>query len=73
MKKIRSNAKQVLLHNYIVVEDKGNSTIAEYCNIESQSDPGFYRWLFDDDDISDFGSNLTEEDKKQAADFFNTL
>lgn len=73
MKAIRSNAEQILRYHYEEVENKENTMIAEYCELEAQSEPGFYRFLFNDDDITDFGSNLTDEDKKQAADFFNTL
>lgn len=71
MKAIRSNAAQILRENYKGVE--GNITIAEWCELEAQSDPGFFWWLFDDDDITDFGSNLTDEEKEIAVEFFKTL
>ena len=73
MKTIRSNAEQILRYYYEDVENKENTTIAEFCELESQSEPGFYRFLFNDEDISDFGSNLTDEEKEIAAEFFETL
>lgn len=73
MKTIRSNAAQILRENYKGVEDKEHTPIAEWCELESQSDPGFYRFLFNDEYISDFGSNLTDEEKEIAVEFFETL
>ena len=29
-------------------------TLAHYACNEANNDPGFYRWLFDDDELSDF-------------------
>lgn len=41
-----------LLENY--EQNKGNETFKEWCELESQSDPNFFRWLFDDGDLQDF-------------------
>lgn len=46
-------------------------SIAEWCELEAESDPDFYRWLFNFAEINDFGSDLTEEEKQIAFDFFN--
>ncbi|OJV17919.1 MAG: hypothetical protein BGO30_08225 [Bacteroidetes bacterium 41-46] len=81
MRTITSNAGQVLNENYrrhISNWDEQNPdnepySIAEWCDLESQSDPNFFRWLFNDDDISDFGSNLTDEEKKIAVNYYNSL
>jgi len=73
MKKIRTNAVQILQENYQVVEEKETISISDYAKIESESDPDFYRWLFNDHDIADFGSDLSDDEKKIAADFFETL
>jgi hypothetical protein len=48
-------------------------SIAEWCELEAESDPDFYRWLFNSEEINDFGSNLKEDDKKVAFDFFNNF
>jgi len=71
MKTIRTNAQQVISENFKQVEN--STTIANYAELEAQSDPGFYRWLFNDENISDFGSNLTNEEIQTALDFFATL
>lgn len=36
-------------------------SLREYVERESESDPAFFRWLFDDGYINDFGTNLSEE------------
>lgn len=43
--------KQVLLENYKDVEE---TTLADYIKCEADSDPGFFRWLFGDEDLEDF-------------------
>lgn len=64
MRTIRQNAQQVLTERFKNVEN--TTTLFDYAELESQSDPGFYRWLFNDDTISDFGSNLSEEEMDVA-------
>lgn len=64
MRTIRQNAQQVLTERFKNVENA--TTLYDYAKLESQSDPGFYRWLFNDDTISDFGSNLSEEEMDVA-------
>jgi hypothetical protein len=81
MKTIATYAENVLNENYnrfVSRWDEQNPadkphTIAEWCELESQSDPDFYRWLFNDCDIADFGNNLTDEELKTANDYFQTL
>lgn len=64
MKTIRQNAQQILTERFKNVENA--TTLFAYAELEGQSDPGFYRWLFNDESISDFGSNLSEEEMDVA-------
>ena len=64
MRTIKQNAQQVLKERFKNVENA--TTLYDYAKLESQSDPGFYRWLFNDDTISDFGSNLSEDEMDEA-------
>jgi hypothetical protein len=81
MTKIANYAEKVLKENYRlsvsmleeINPDCEPYTISEFCELESESDPDFFRWLFNDPDINDFGSNLTEEEKEIATNFFDTL
>ena len=77
---IAAYAAQVLNENYrrfVSRWEEQNTeepySIAEWCELEAESDPDFYRWLFNFADINDSGSNLTEEEKQIAVDFFKTL
>lgn len=69
--KIRSNAKQVLMESYREVE--GDITFREYVVCESQSDPGFFRWLFCDSNIDDFGDGISTEEKDMYDEFLGNL
>jgi hypothetical protein len=81
MKKVAAYAEQVLNENYrrsvLKWEDSNPEyepySIAEWCDLESQSDPDFYRWLFCDVDINNFGSNLSDEEKEIATKYFENL
>jgi hypothetical protein len=81
MRTIAIYAEKVLNENYrSSVSKLGETnpdfesyTISDFCELESESDPDFFRWLFNDPDINDFGSNLTEEEKEIATIFFYTL
>lgn len=47
--------------NYRRHGDLGDpTTLREYVEAQADSDPGFFRWLFSNDDIEDFGANLTD-------------
>lgn len=72
MKAIRSNAEQVLRENYNSCNDPETS-FREYVDCTSQSDPGFFRWLFDEEFNSDFDSDLTEEQNEMFQDFLNSI
>lgn len=38
---------------------------AEWVKLEAQSDPNFYRWLFDDDTLPDFSAGEYDEEFDQ--------
>ena len=51
---------QVLTENY---NNSGETCeFAEWVKLESQSDPNFFRWLFDDDSLQDFSAGEHEEE-----------
>lgn len=43
---------QILQEQY--AQDESNTSFSEFVKLSSESDPGFFRWLFDDDELSDF-------------------
>ena len=60
-----------LFDNY--VNSDTSLEFSEYVTRESLNDPDFFRWLFDDPDISDFGENLSEERKYAFSCFIGSL
>lgn len=66
MKAIRTNAEQVLRENF---ENTTDMTFAEYVSSESNSDPNFFRWLFNEEFENDFDSDLTDEQKETFNNF----
>ena len=81
MKTIRPYAKQVLMENYeqFLIEFKKQYpedvelNLGEWAELESESDYNFFRWLFNDDTIGDFGSDLPDNEWQIAKDFFDSL
>ena len=78
MKTIRANAEQVLRENYkaareVDLKESYDFAFGEWVGYERYSDPDFYRWLFNDGDISDFGSNLTTEEMQTALAFIANI
>ena len=54
---------QVLTENYKNSVKNGETReFAEWVKLESQSDPNFFRWLFDDDSLQDFSAGEHEEE-----------
>ena len=54
---------QVLTENYNNSRANGETCkFAEWVKLESQSDPNFFRWLFDDDSLQDFSAGEYEEE-----------
>ena len=72
----RELKKQVLIENCNEFNNKtefDKMSLYEYVKVQADNDSDFFRWLFDDDTISDFGINLTEEQKEKYESFLNTL
>ena len=69
--KIRSTAYELLTENF----EKANNALEfiPWIKLESENGPGFYRWLFDNEDIGDFGSNMTEQQRWAYEDFIERL
>lgn len=70
-------ALQVIKESYNEYRRYGDlddsTTIREYVEAQGDSDPGFFRWLFNSDDIEDFGTNLTDDLKQAYNDFLALL
>lgn len=49
---IKENKIAVLRENF--AQNEGPENFGEWVRVESQSDPNFFRWLFDDDQLPDF-------------------
>lgn len=71
MNEIRSNARQILEKSCKTYNSE--LSIKEYVEIEAENDPYFFSWLFDTEDIEDFGNNLNEEQKNAYNEFLETL
>lgn len=62
---------RVLRENFSKVD--GDTTLREYAENEKGSAPGFVSWLLDDNDLNDFGSNMTEEQEGEYQEFLQKL
>lgn len=51
----------------------GENTFREYVELEAQSDPNFFRWLFDCPFERDFDTSLNEDQEIEYKEFLNTL
>lgn len=71
-KNIRTNAVQVLNEQY-KKEANTEMFFAEFVELSADSDPGFIRWLFDEELDADFDSALTEEHKAEWATFLSSI
>lgn len=67
--------EQVLreLYDNYIKNGSDDITLREYVDREADSDPNFYRWLFDDDDLGDFNFGLSDEQRKEYRDFILNL
>lgn len=72
---IKEYKKDYLVENYQNYIDNGEDTISlrEYTELESESDPNFFRWLFDDDELGDFDSGMSEEQQEEYREFLEEL
>lgn len=68
-------ALQVLQENYENYRKNGDpadpTTLREYVEAQSESDPNFFRWLFNSVDIDDF-TDLTDDQKEEYKDFLDS-
>ena len=69
-------ALQMLKENYDNYRRNGDpndiTTLREYVETQAESDPGFFRWLFNNDDLDDF-TDLSDEQKEEYQNFLNEL
>ena len=64
MKRIKGYKWQQLYENW---KNGGNESLFyDWAILEMNNDPGFFRWLFDDGEISDFGNNLSPLEMDRA-------
>jgi hypothetical protein len=54
-------------------ENDGQISLKRYVKLESQTDPGFFRWLFDYNFEEDFDQSLTAEQKKVFEQWLDSL
>ena len=68
---IKDYKKAQLAENY--KQSDSEMSFAEYVIRESENDPNFFRFLFDETFDSDFDLSLTDEQKQEFNDFVNSL
>lgn len=71
-KQIRENYR-MYRENCIADYGECEMPLKDYVERESESDPDFFRWLFDDGDISDFGTNLAAARREEFMDWLEEL
>ena len=69
---MRTNIENVLRENYAALNDSKMS-FAEYVKLESESDPNFFRFFFDEAFENDFNDDLSEEQIEEFETFLKTL
>lgn len=57
----------------ILNENRGETSLYDYIESTSQSDPNFFRWLFDEDFENDFDSSMTDEQKQEFTDWLQSI
>lgn len=68
-KRLYSNSRLIFLG-----EAKSDRyTLRTYSIHKAETDPVFFNWLFNDADISDFGSNLSNDRKAEYDSWLKTL
>jgi hypothetical protein len=69
------NKKQILVWSFNEYKFNGGeepATLREYVERESDNDPYFFGWLFDNGDIESY-ADLTDEQKQEYKDFLGNL
>jgi hypothetical protein len=57
----------------ILNEQRGETDLREYVEASAESDPNFFRWLFDAKLDNDFDMSLTDEQRTEYTNFLNIL
>lgn len=70
MVKIQSVAYQALREDYNMYCEP-ETPFREYVECNSQSDPNFFRWLFNESFDNDFDSDLTQEHREAFQNFLD--
>ncbi len=65
----RDYKQKILEENYRINDNEKIHSFSEYVELESQNDPNFFRWLFEQDDLSDFEN----PEPDTFSDFLNEL
>lgn len=78
-RKIVDNAGKILRERYIKYLKQPEHKIFDacsfacWCEVETKYDYKFYKWLFNDNTIEDYGKNLSVEEVLTAKNFFDCL
>ena len=57
----------------VLNENRSDVELREYVEASAQSDPNFFRWLFDEEFDNDFDSSMSEEQKEEYKNWLETL
>ena len=73
--KNRDYKEQILreLYNDYIANGDDDITLREYVECEAESDPEFFSWLFDDNNLGDFDLGLSDEQKEEYREFLEEL
>ena len=66
---IKEYKKQVLIENYESANNPADISFKEYVERESQNDPNFFRFLFEEEFEDDFYFSLTDEQREEFEEF----
>lgn len=70
---IKDHKKAAIKENYNQYESKSEMSFKDYVIRESENDPRFFAFLFDEEFDTDFDSSLTDEQKQEFSEYINTL
>ncbi len=57
----------------ILNENRSDLELKEYIEVSAESDPGFFRWLFDAELENDFDMSLTDEQREVYDELIKSL
>ena len=69
---MRTNIENVLRENFAALNDRSMS-FAEYVRLESENDPNFFRFFFNEEFENDFDLDLTQEQEEEFKNYLKTL